>query len=321
MTDHTVEASDSGIRLDRWFKRHHPEVTHALLQKHLRKGQVRVDGKKVETSHRVETGQIIEMRFAIEERPREKKQKIVQGPLEPEDVLMIQRTVIYKDSNILVLNKPAGLAVQGGTGISKSVDGMLGALQFDAKERPKLVHRLDLDTSGVLVIARSARVAAELQKMFSGKTVEKTYWALVNGCPLEHAGVITAPLAKSAHDGGSYETVAVDNEEGKFAETEYRVIDSLVLQYALLEMKPLTGRTHQLRVHAAHIGHPILGDHKYGGSNTDARSIGVENKLHLHARRIVIPPFPGSKTIDVSAPLPPHMEKSFEALGLDRPKK
>jgi 23S rRNA pseudouridine955/2504/2580 synthase len=317
MTTHTVSAEDGGIRLDRWFKRHHPGVTHALLQKHLRKGQVRVDGKKVEASHRIEAGQVIDMRFEVEDRPREKQKKTERPKLEPEDVLLMQSMLIHKDSNILVLNKPAGLAVQGGSKIGKSVDGMLGALQFDQKERPKLVHRLDRDTSGVLVIARTARVAAELMKLFSGKTVEKTYWALVNGCPLELAGVIKAPLAKSAHDESAYETVGVDHEEGKYAETEYRVIDQLARKYALMELKPLTGRTHQLRVHTAHIGHPIVGDHKYGGSNTDAKSIGVENTLHLHARRIVIPKFPGSpQRIDVTAPLPPHMKKSFEALGI-----
>ncbi len=324
-----ITEADGGIRLDRWFKRHYPGLQHAWLEKNLRKGLIRVGGKKAKSSDRVEIGQVVDIKC-----PMPDVTKNSPNPesriLNPDDIRMIQNAVLYKDANLIVLGKPYGLAVQGGSKIVKSIDGMLDALRDGGKERPKLVHRLDRDTSGCLVLARSAKVATAIMHLFSSRRVEKTYWALVNNAPLPPEGVINLPLLKKENpkasgraggpEGRDYEIVQV-NEEGQKATTEYRVIDQLARKFALVEMKPLTGRMHQLRVHMSAIGCPIVGDHKYGGGTEDARSLGVENILHLHARRIVIPALPGGKKVDVLAPLPDHMRRSFKALGLDVPKK
>lgn len=315
---HPVSQADEGIRLDRWFKRHYPALPHAMLEKYLRKGAIRVDGKKAKSSDRVEAGQVIlcpeiELATVTTPKPRPK--------LNDEIIAEARGWVIYKDDRVIVLNKPFGLPVQGGTKINKSVDGMLDALMFDKPERPRLVHRLDRDTSGVLVLARDAKTAAVLSKGFSGKSIEKTYWALVNNVPMPGRGTIDLPLSKYTHAETLREQVGVDETDGKSAITEYRVLESLARRFAFVEMKPLTGRMHQLRVHMASVGCPIVGDHKYGGSMNEAKALGVENVLHLHARRIVIPASGAGKAIDVSAPLPAHMRASFEALGLDIPKK
>jgi 23S rRNA pseudouridine955/2504/2580 synthase len=318
----TVADADHDIRLDRWFKRHHPGVPHSMLEKQLRKGLIRLDGKKAKTSDRVQAGQVI--RYPQAELAVTSKTPKPRRPLSDADTREAQSWVLYKDDNIIVINKPFGLAVQGGSKVTRSVDGLLDALCFGA-ERPRLIHRIDRDTSGILVLARNARVANLLMKGFAGKTIEKTYWALVHGCPLQLAGEIDVPIAKQTYDDG-FERMGVDAEEGKFAITQYRVKEALARKFAVMELKPLTGRTHQLRVHMSSIGCPIVGDHKYGGSmdepgNSDAGTLGVEDVLHLHARRIVIPAPGGGKTIDVSAPLPAHMVNSFRALGLDVPKK
>jgi len=325
-----IAEGDEGIRLDRWFKRHYPGLPHALLEKNLRKGMIRVDGKKAKSSDRVQAGQTIDVRCQI---PDVRKDNLTSNVrhLTSGDAQFVQRLVLYKDANIIVVNKPYGLPVQGGSKINRSLDDLLDGLKFDAKERPKLVHRLDRDTSGCLVLARNTKTAARMGKGFAGKHVEKTYWALVNGSPLQLVGTIDQPLLKKENpraqgrpggpEGRDYEIMQVD-PEGQKSITEYRVIDTLARKFALMELKPLTGRTHQLRVHMQHIGCPIVGDHKYGGSTEAGAAIGVENILHLHARRIVIPAsVTGGAPVDVSAPLPEHMKKSFKALGLDVPKK
>jgi 23S rRNA pseudouridine955/2504/2580 synthase len=313
MTEYTVTQDDTGIRLDRWFKRHLPHVPHGLLEKSLRKGDVRVGGKKAKASDRVETGFVIlvsdkglGVRKGIDDVKREPRAPL--PSLSPEDTLKMQESVLYKNAEVIVINKPAGLAVQGGSGIAKSVDSMLGALRFEMNDRPKLVHRLDKDTSGVLVLARTAAAAARLAKAFAGKTAEKTYWALVKGVPDILEGKIDLPLSKQEE--GDHEKVGIDEEDGKRAVTLYRVIERLSRTLAWVELMPITGRTHQLRVHMAAIGHPILGDGKYGAR--EAIIDGLSNKLHLHARRIVIP-----GTLDVTAPLPKHMKESFKTLGLE----
>ncbi|NBO18449.1 MAG: RluA family pseudouridine synthase [Proteobacteria bacterium] len=312
----TVSGDDEGIRLDRWFKRHYAQLPHAMLEKYLRKGQIRLDGKKAKSSDRLAVGQLISFpELELQVAPKKPRRSISEN-----DAKEVQSWVLYKDERIIVINKPQGLAVQGGSKISKSLDDLLDGLMFDYEERPRLIHRIDRDTSGALVLARSAKTAAQLAKGFAGKTIEKTYWALVVGAPLPPQGAIELPLAK-AERGDGREQVGVDEDEGKFARTEYRTLDTLAQKFALLELKPVTGRMHQLRVHCAAIGHPILGDHKYGGGNTDAESLGVENVLHLHARRIDIPAFGGGKSVTVIAPLPSHMVTSFRALGLDVPKK
>jgi 23S rRNA pseudouridine955/2504/2580 synthase len=316
-SQHTISDDDDDIRLDRWFKRHYPGFPHAMLEKHLRKGQVRVDGRKAKTSDRVRAGQVITCpEMELKDKPKPK----VRAEASEEQQAEIRKWVLHRDSNLIIINKPAGLAVQGGTKITKSVDSMLSGLKFDGTERPKLTHRIDRDTSGVLVLARNAKAAAQLAKGFYDKTIQKTYWALTVGAPLQLSGKIDLPLSK-ADLGEGFEHVGVDEEEGKRAVTEYRVIDTLARKFALIELKPITGRMHQLRVHMMAIGCPILGDHKYGGSMNDAKGLGVENILHLHARRIVIPAMAGQKSVDITAPLPPHMQRSFKALGLDLPKK
>jgi 23S rRNA pseudouridine955/2504/2580 synthase len=315
----TVTAADEDIRLDRWFKRHFPGIPHGLVEKQLRKGLIRLDGKKAKSSDHVHAGQVIELKFEFTGGDKKPK-KTPMRTLSPEDAKMMQDAVLYKDAHLIVINKPFGLPVQGGSKISKSIDDLLDALRFDSLERPKLVHRLDRDTSGALVLARSAKVAAILSRAFAGKDIQKTYWALVNNAPLQFKGTIDYKLIKKVQGEESYERVALDDEDGKYAKTEYHVLEMLARKYALLELKPLTGRTHQLRVHCTAIGCPIVGDHKYGGSTEDAEGLGVENVLHLHARRIQIPAHGGIKAVDVKAPLPAHMKKSFAALGIDIPK-
>lgn len=323
MSEHIVEVADDGIRLDRWFKRHHPYITHGLLEKSLRKGDIRVDGKKAKASERVKAGQVIGVRG---QGPGISKDKIFDPrsptpdprPLFPDprplisddDIRMIQEAVLYKDADVIVINKPSGLAVQGGSKITKSVDGMLDVLRYEAKERPKLVHRLDRDTSGVLVLARSAKAAARLMQVFSGKKAEKVYWALVKGAPEISEGKIDLPLAKQ--EDGNVEKVAIDEKDGKSAITYYRVLERLSKSLAWVELLPVTGRMHQLRVHMAAIGHPIIGDGKYGGRDAFVDGMDLSNKLHLHARRIAIPGM-----LDVTAPLPKHMQESWKTLGLN----
>ncbi len=312
MIKQTVSDDDNDIRLDRWFKRHFPNLQHSMLEKYLRKGAVRLDGKKAKSSDRILEGQTIEhpdfdgdITF-VKAKPTASEQ----------DAEFLRNLVLYKDANIIIINKPFGLPVQGGTKIKKSLDDMLGGLMFDAKERPKLVHRLDRDTSGVLVLARNTKSASQLTKMFAGKDIEKTYLALVHGCPLQAMGTIDYRLLKAVHGADSYERVAVDDDEGKYAKTEYRVVESLARRFAVMELKPLTGRTHQLRVHMQAIDCPIVGDEKYGGYSEQTSDIGISTGLHLHAIRVVIPAFGSGKKIDVTAPLPPHMKESFSNLGI-----
>jgi 23S rRNA pseudouridine955/2504/2580 synthase len=324
-SEHIVGDADNDIRLDRWFKRHLPGVPHGLIEKNLRKGLIRIDGKKAKAADRIEIGQTIGLRFQVSGFSEKNPLKSQTSNLKPKDTAEIQKWVLYKDKNIIIVNKPAGLAVQGGSKITRSLDGMLDGLRFGSAERPRLVHRLDRDTSGCLVLARNVKTAASLGKLFAGRDMEKIYWALVIGEPDPLQGKIDLPLLKKDNpranrkpgEDREYEIMMVD-EEGQKAVTEYRTIDMLGRKFSLLELRPLTGRTHQLRVHMQSIGCPIVGDHKYGGGTEAGEALGVENILHLHARQIVIPPLFGSnQIIDVAAPLPPHMKKSFEALGIE----
>lgn len=312
--EQTISADDDGIRLDRWFKRHLPDLPYVALEKLLRKGDVRLDGKKAQSSARITAGQVL----SYPQLPN-----LLEGarPAKPaiseKDASFIKSLVLYKDENTIIINKPFGLAVQGGSKIKTSVDGLLDGLKFERAERPKLVHRLDKDTSGVLVLARSSKVAAILSKMFASKDIEKTYIALVSGCPPKARGVVDYRLEKAAFGDESYERVAVNDDGGKYAKTEYRILETLGKKFTLMELKPLTGRTHQLRVHMQALDCPIVGDEKYGGVVPEAAQIGIEDGLHLHARRVVIPAFAGGKTIDVSAPPAPHIKKSLKNLGLE----
>jgi 23S rRNA pseudouridine955/2504/2580 synthase len=309
----TVQADDDDIRLDRWFKRHLPEASFNLVSRWARTGQLRIDGKRANPGDRVLAGQQIRVPPADGSVAQKTVRTRKRPELTDDEMAFAKDLVIYKDSAALVLNKPAGLATQGGTKTDEHIDGLLDALWFDAEGRPKLVHRLDKDTSGALLIARSAKAAAHFSKAFSSRTARKVYWALVVGVPDIKDGMIELPIAKQPGSGG--EKMHVDHKEGAAARTRYRVIERAGNTATWIELQPYTGRTHQLRVHMAAIGHPIVGDGKYGGR--DAFLTGsISRKMHLHARRIRID-HPEGFQIDVRADLPPHMAESLEQLAFD----
>ena len=307
----TVTDQDGESRLDRWFRRHYPGLGHGNLEKLLRTGQVRVDGRRAKSGDRVSPGMAIRVpplgtpsaeAAAAETPPRAR----------PQDEALLRDLVIHRDEHAIVLNKPAGLAVQGGSNTVRHVDGMLDGLRFDSEERPRLVHRLDKDTSGILLIARTAAAAAFFTRAFRDKTTRKTYWAIVAGLPKLRQGRIDLSLVKGGTRGR--ERVHAD-EDGKDAVTYYTVIDNAGDRASWLALLPLTGRTHQLRAHCAAIGTPILGDGKYGGASAHALGGGVAaHRLHLHARSLEIP-HPAGFTLKVTAPLPPHMKRMWEFLG------
>ena len=303
----TVRPEDGAGRLDRWFRRHYPGLSHGRLEKLLRTGQVRVDGKRARAGDAVAPGQAIRVPPLAEPSapppPR---------PVPPQDEGLLRQLVLYRDDTAIMLNKPAGLAVQGGSKTGRHVDGLLDTLRFDSDERPRLVHRLDKDTSGVLLIARNAAAAAFFTRAFREKTTRKVYWAAVSGLPKLPQGRIDLPLAKGTGRGG--ERVQVDDEDGKSAVTYYRVIDHTGARASWLALLPVTGRTHQLRAHCAALGTPILGDGKYGGASAELAGIVAATGLHLHARSLDIPS-PAGGLLRVTAPLPPHMRDTWNALG------
>ncbi|MBF0356273.1 MAG: RluA family pseudouridine synthase [Alphaproteobacteria bacterium] len=311
----TVEAAEAELRLDRWLVRHYPGLTHGRIEKLLRTGQLRVDGARAKANQRLNAGQVVRVPPLGELAPPKTAAKPAPR-MKDGEAEELRRLVLYKDSEIIAINKPAGLAVQGGTGTLHHLDAMLDALKFDAAERPRLVHRLDKDTSGVLVLGRTARAASRLAEAFKQRKAHKIYWALVVGCPKPHEGVIDAPLAK--RPGRLGEKMDIDEEEGLQAITHYRVQDHAGNQVAWLELEPLTGRTHQLRVHTAALGCPILGDGKYGGAEAFLQGSGISRKLHLHARSLELPQ-PGGKTLRVEAPLPEHMAASFAFFEFETP--
>jgi 23S rRNA pseudouridine955/2504/2580 synthase len=313
---HEVSAEEEGMRLDRWFKVHFPQVTFAYLNKLTRTGQVRVGAGRVKTNTRLKGGDDIRIPpLAFDKRPADVPKEDV-APLSKEERRLFQSMVIHEDKDIFVLNKPAGFAVQGGTKTFQHLDGLLMGLGVELGERPLLVHRLDRDTSGVIVVAKRRAVAASLGKLFATRNVQKTYWALTKGVPKPPQGKIDVALIKAKGPDGDRMRASKDDEEEdeQKAVTQYAVIDKASSVVAWLSLKPMTGRQHQLRAHSAHIGTPILGDNKYGG-DLDLPD-GIENKLHLHARRIVFP-HPRSGEVDVTAPLPKHMIASFKSLGFD----
>lgn len=314
----TVAPDEADVRLDRWFKRHFPDVGHSYLQKLLRTGQIRVDGKRAETSTRLAAGQAIRIPPLADWAKPDPAAKAHAAPKKPamsdKDIAALQALVLYKDADVIAIDKPAGLAVQGGTGTSKHLDAMLDALKFDATERPKLVHRLDKDTSGVLLLARNTFAASKLTELFRGRDVRKIYWGATVGVPKPYQGKIDIPLAKEGGPRG--ERVAGDDDDGKRALTYFSVLENAGKEAAFVAMWPRTGRTHQLRVHMNAIGTPILGDGKYGAQGAFLPGAEVPKKLHLHARRLILPhPRGGGRTIDVTAPLPDHMVKTWKYLG------
>ena len=308
----TVGDDDDGIRLDRWFKRHFPDVSFNIVSRWARTGQLRLAGKRAVPGDRVEAGQ--EIRFPPAEcapsRPTRPQPR--RDPLTADEEQFVRDMVIHQDANAFVLNKPPGLATQGGTKTHRHLDRLLDGLA-DERGRPKLVHRLDKDTSGALLVARSARSAGHFAKAFSGRTAKKLYWAIVIGVPEPEEGTIDAPLAKQPGTGG--EKMHIDEEHGLPAKTRWRVIDRAGNRAAWVELQPLTGRTHQLRAHMAAMGQSIVGDAKYGGPEAFLTG-GISRKLHLHARRIRIDAPDGGK-IDVTADLPAHFAETLATLGFE----
>ena len=306
-----VTEDEAEIRLDRWFRRHYPHLTQGALQKLCRTGQVRIDGGRAETSTRLLPGQLVR----VPPIPRAATPAPMVAAVDPRDAKELARMVVYQDDQVIVLNKPAGLPVQGGPGITRHVDGMLDALRDGLEHRPRLVHRIDRDTSGLLLLARTPGVAAKLAASFRTREVVKTYWAVVVGRPVPAEGVIDLPLARLGAGPGAL-TVAAgrDEEDGAFARTEYVVRDAAARKLSWLELSPQTGRTHQLRVHCEALGTPILGDPKYGGEA--AHLDGFADQLHLHAWMLELP-HPAGGRLTVSAELPAHMRETFRTLGFE----
>ncbi|RFB80835.1 RluA family pseudouridine synthase [Methylovirgula sp. 4M-Z18] len=332
-----VTEDEDGMRIDRWFKRRLPDLALSHLAKICRKGEVRLDGKRVETSTRVHAGAKLRVPPLKLDAPAA---PAVKRAPSTSDLNAIKDMVLFEDKYLMVLNKPYGLAVQGGSGMTRHIDGMLEALANADGERPRLVHRLDRDTSGVLLIAKSRRMAADLGEIFRSRQARKIYWALVEGVPRPMQGRISLFLAKGEGMGDArgprkpgeraeFERMRVakhGEEDAQHSITYYTVVDKVASRLAWLSMKPITGRTHQLRAHTEAIGHPIVGDPKYGvrRAATDPKRTdplqalppGIEQKLHLLARRLILP-HPKGGILDVTAPLPSHMQKSWDMFGFD----
>jgi 23S rRNA pseudouridine955/2504/2580 synthase len=336
-----VVADEDGMRLDRWFRRRFPAVGLSHLNKICRKGEVRVSGKRVEGSDRLKAGDLVR----VPPLKLDVQAPAVKRPdANPADAKLIRQITLYEDRKLMVLDKPWGLAVQGGSGTTRHIDGMLQAMAEEMGERPVLVHRLDRDTSGVLLIAKTRKAAADLGEIFRSRQARKIYWSIVQGVPKPPQGRISLFLAKGAAMGDDRARARkpqagpgrVDPEKMRIAKhgeadaqhsvTYYATVDKVAPRLAWLSMKPITGRTHQLRAHAEAIGHPMIGDPKYSGAlaendprRTDpmrAIPAEVERKLHLLARRLILPN-PSGGVLDVTAPLPPHMKKTFDLFGFD----
>ena len=308
-----VSVGDEGLRLDRWFRRYYPDVPHAHLQKWLRTGQVRVDGHRVKPGARLSAGQRVRVP-PHSEVPRIEPHSRASKPSAADLDALTQR-ILYEDDHVFILDKPAGLAVQGGSGTRRHLDAMLDGLRFGG-ERPRLVHRLDRDTAGVLALARTAQAAASLAAAFRSKQAEKLYWAIVVGVPDVEDGRIDLPLAKLPGHRG--ERVAADLQQGRRAVTDYRIVERAGRTAAWLALQPITGRTHQLRAHCMAIGTPILGDFKYGAraATLDGSRSGL--RLHLLARSLYLP-HPTDGWLAVEAPLPRHMLETWRFLGFEVP--
>ncbi len=336
----TITPDEDGMRLDRWFRRHFPALGLSHLNKICRKGEVRVDGKRVEGSDRLADGNVVRVPPLKLDIASPAVKRAIAGS--PQDAAFIREITLFEDRKLMVINKPFGLAVQGGSGTTRHIDGILQGMAEEMGERPVLVHRLDRDTSGVLLIAKTRKMAADLGEIFRSRQARKIYWAIVEGVPKPPQGRISLFLAKGAamgddrgarrpaySGGGDPEKMRIakhGEHDAQHSLTYYATVDKVAPRLAWLSMKPVTGRTHQLRAHAEAIGHPIIGDPKYHGDMRDndprrtdplrAIPAEIERKLHLLARRLIIPN-PSGGTLDIVAPLPPHMKKTFDMFGFD----
>lgn len=306
-----VARDEDGMRLDRWFATHFPHITFGLLQKLIRTGQVRVDKARAKTNTRLESGQVIRVP-PVDDAPEKAEQKIYSA-----DAEFLQKLILYEDDDLYVFNKPHGLASQGGSGVKRHMDGLLKSLPNKKGEPPRLVHRLDRDTSGCLVVAKTKAAAAYFGEVFKTRSARKIYWAIVAGNPMPKQGRISCFLAKQSTQDGEQMVVVANGDHGAVhSMSYYSTTDTAGRRFAWVTLKPVTGRTHQLRVHMAQLGTPILGDPRYFNIQNYERSEGVADGLHLHSRRISLPLRNGER-LDVSAPLPPHIQHTFDALGFD----
>jgi 23S rRNA pseudouridine955/2504/2580 synthase len=327
----TVGPGDTDQRLDRWLKRLFPHLAQGRIEKMCRKGEVRVDGGRVKASTRLSTGQ--EVRIPPLPTPGEVESR-PKPTVSDKDAAMMKSLVLYKDDHIIALNKPPGLPTQGGSKQTRHVDGLAEALTFGYDEKPRLVHRLDKDTSGVLLLARTRAVAGALTEAFRARETRKIYWAAVAGVPFPQMGTIKFGLVKAPGHGAGGENEKMravhpkdvaTTEGAKHATTDYAVLSALAKRAAWVAMVPITGRTHQLRAHMAELGHPIIGDGKYGGSGQENLGDGwgamlgggISRKLHLHARSITIKHTVTGAKLTITAPLPEHMERTWEFLQWD----
>ena len=317
-----IADDDDGLRLDKWFLKYLPGLPKNMLYKLIRKGQVRLDGKRAKPNDRVSQGQ--ELRIppmpADAYEPPSAKGESYSAIQKEKDLKLIRGITLYEDKDLIVLNKPFGYASQGGSKVKRHIDGALRAIESD-RCTPHLVHRLDKDTSGVLVVAKNRKTAKNLGELFKHRDVEKFYWAVISPAPDMVDGVVEAKIAKGKTPKG--ERMVLDNEDGKFSKTDFWVMDKAHTKAAWVCYKPETGRTHQLRIHSQLMGSPIIGDKKY--SETDRHmempvildDLKDQDKLHLHARRIIFPHPSQPGTVDVTAPLPKHMADTFKYFGFD----
>jgi 23S rRNA pseudouridine955/2504/2580 synthase len=306
-----VSEDEDGMRLDRWFSRHFPQLGFGRLQKLIRNGEVRVDKAKVETSTRLGAGQSVRIP------PIDDPGTVRPVKVNSEDARFLKDLILYEDDDLFVFNKPHGLAVQGGSGTVRHLDGLLKSLPNKQGEAPRLVHRLDRDTSGCLVVAKTAAAATHFGKVFMSRSARKIYWALVAGNPTPRQGEISCFIAKRVTEDGEQMVVVKNGAPGAVhSSSYYSTTDTASRRFAWVTLKPVTGRTHQLRVHMAQLGTPIIGDPRYFNIENWMAAPGLGEGLHLHARRIALP-LRNGKRLDISAPLPPHMRESWDALGFD----
>jgi 23S rRNA pseudouridine955/2504/2580 synthase len=309
-----VTPDESGMRVDRFLEARFPGLSFSHIQRIIRKGELRLNGKRAKPKDRLEAGQTVRIPPLRLDQPKPVSPRH-EADAKTRDFL--KSITLYEDADVLVLNKPMGLAVQGGSGTVRHLDGMLGVLRDAQGQRPRLVHRLDKDTAGCLLVAKTRFAAAALAKTFRSRSARKIYWALVAGVPRPTQGRISTFLAKEEREEESMMRIAQHGEKGAMhAITYYAVVETAARQLAWISLKPVTGRTHQLRAHMAHVSHPIVGDPKYFVKENWEFPGGVQNRLHLFARRIAVP-HPRGGVIDVTAPLPPHMQQSWNLLGFD----